>query len=338
MKIAIIGFGTVGQGFAELVQENQTLIADTLGSPPQIVAVVTRSRGSLYHPDGLYILPLIDAMKAGSLDHYPDADGLSRDWDALRVIKESNADVVVEVTYSDFKTAEPATGYIKAALTAGRHVITANKGPIALHYAELSQLARAHDVALRYEGTVMAGTPVINTALESLAGAGIRSARGIINGSTNYILSLMEDGHSYDDACAKASELGYLEADPSADVDGWDAAGKVLILCATVFGRSLKMDDLTVTGIRDITLEDIATARENGERYKLIAEASPDGGRVELMRLSISDPLATVGGATNAITFQTGALGPVTIIGAGAGRRETGFAVLNDLLAIGRKL
>ena len=143
---------------------------------------------------------------------------------------------------------------------------------------------------------------------------------------------------SYDEALAQAQELGYAESEPAGDVEGWDAAGKVLILANVLFGGSLKLSDLDVCGITAISAADIADARAAGQRYKLIASATPDGGSVKATRLPLADPLASVSGSTNAITFETDLLGDITLIGAGAGKRETGFAILSDLLAIQRAM
>ena len=139
---------------------------------------------------------------------------------------------------------------------------------------------------------------------------------------------------SYDEALAQAQELGYAETDPTGDVEGWDAAGKVLILANALFGASLKLADLEVSGITGISASDIADAKAAGQRYKLIATATPQGGSVKAARLPLDDPLASVGGSTNAITLETDLMGDVTLIGAGAGKLETGFAILSDLLAI----
>jgi homoserine dehydrogenase len=173
--------------------------------------------------------------------------------------------------------------------------------------------------------------------MELLAGCSIQEARGIFNGTTNYILTQMESGLSYDAALQQAQELGYAETDPTADVEGYDAAAKVLILLTALFGKRAALADLSVTGITGITRNDIENAAQAGERYKLIASATPEGGKVEPQRLPLTDPLAQVGGATNAITFRTDLMGDVTLIGAGAGKLETGYALLADLLAIHRR-
>jgi len=192
----------------------------------------------------------------------------------------------------------------------------------------------------RYEGTVMSGTPVLNLCNEALAGCEITAIRGILNGTTNYILSEMEGGLSYDKALTQAQELGYAEAVPDADVLGWDAMAKVIILSNTVMGADLSPDDIDCTGITEITLDDVKAAADEGCRWKLIGSTKKEKGkvvgRVAPEKLPLSDPLASVMGPTNALTFETDLLGPVTVQGAGAGRTETGFSLLTDILAIHR--
>lgn len=337
MKIALIGFGTVGQGLAEILRDKADELRARYDFAPQVVAVATRTRGTLYRPQGLSLDLLLDAIQKGSLEHYPDVDGLRRDWDVLQIIAESNADVVIDVCPSDFDTAQPALRYCLAAFENGRHLVLANKGPVALAYAELRAAAERAGKALRFEATVMAGMPSIRVGMEALAGCRIAEVRGILNGTTNYILTQMESGLPYGRALAKAQELGLAEADPSADVDGWDAAGKLLILAAVVFGRQLKMRDLEVKGIAGITTKNVELAEAEGKRWKLVARLTPEGGSVQPMPLLMRDPLAGVSGATNAITFTTDLLGDVTLIGAGAGRLQTGFGLLADLLDIHRQ-
>jgi homoserine dehydrogenase len=217
-------------------------------------------------------------------------------------------------------------------------VTTSNKGPLALFSNELLDLADANDVEFLYEGTVMAGTPLLNLLRETLAGSEISEMKGILNGTTNYILTQMEAGMDYAAALKQAQELGYAEAVPDADVLGWDALAKVTILANTVFGAALSPDDTPCTGITEITSEQIAAAAVDGKRYKLIGRVWRDGDAVRAsvapQQLDLSHPLAGVGGATNAMTITTDTLGDVTIVGPGAGRRETGFALLIDLIAI----
>lgn len=184
----------------------------------------------------------------------------------------------------------------------------------------------------------MSGTPTLKVGLDALAGCHIYEVRGILNGTTNYILTQMESGLPYAEALAQAQTLGYAEADPTADVDGWDAAGKAIILANTIFGGRLHISDMVVTGIRQLRPEQIENARKEGKRWKLIAKVTPTGGSVQPVALPFSDPLYNVSGAVNAVTFVTDYLQEVTLIGPGAGRLEAGFALLADVLDIHRHL
>lgn len=337
MKILLIGAGTVGQGLLEILRDKAADLHEKYGFHPVVVGVATRSRGTLYHPAGLDPAALLTALVQGSFGAYPESNGLQRSQDIPALIRACGADVMVEATHTNLETAQPALDYCRTALDAGQHLVLANKGPIALAYHELTETAKKAGKLVRFEGTVMAGTPSLTLAMEALAGCTIYEARGILNGTTNYILTQMAQGMAYAEALAQAQALGYAEADPTADVDGWDAAGKVLILAAALYGKKMALSDLAVTGITQITPEDIATAQHAGECYKLIARISPDSGSVSPQRIPLTDPLAVVSGATNAITFQTDLMGDVTLVGAGAGRLQTGFALLADLLAIDRQ-
>ncbi len=334
MKLLLIGFGAVGQGFAEILRDKAAQLQDKQEFTATIIGLTTASKGTLYRPAGLDIPGLLAAAARGSFDSYPEQTGLRRGLTAEEMIAAGEADALVEASPTDLQTAQPALSTCHRALDAGLHLALANKGPVALDYAKLRAKARQKGRQLRYEATVMAGTPTMRLAEEALAGCAIRSARGILNGTSNYILTQMETSMSYADALAQAQALGYAETDPAGDVEGWDAAGKVLILANALFGSRLKMADLDVSGITGISASDIAAAKADGERYKLIASATPAGGAVQATRLPLSDPLASVGGSTNAITLETDLMGDVTLIGAGAGKRETGFAILADLLAI----
>lgn len=339
MKLMLIGFGVVGQGLAKILHDKTKTLKEKYCFEPKIVGVATGSRGILYNSTGLSIPKLLEANKQGSFSHYPDEDGLERDFsDTVDLIQRRGADVLVEVSPTDIKTAMPAAKYFQAALTSQKHIVTANKGPIAIGFKQVLQRAQEANLQIRYEATLMAGTPIINTVLDSLAGCDILSVRGIVNGTTNYILTEMENGLSYEAALKQAKALGYAETDPTADVEGYDAAAKVLIMMNAFFGKSLQFDEIDVIGITGLTETHISNAKSASERYKLIASVSPDSGKVQPERLPLSDPLAQVNGATNAITVQTDLMGDITIIGAGAGQQETGFALLSDLLALHREL
>ena len=244
----------------------------------------------------------------------------------------------MEVSYTNLETGQPAIDHLRAALENGMHVVTSNKGPIALKYHELSTLAGDRNLKIGVEGTVMSGTPALHLGMDLLAGAGVRRVQGILNGTTNYILTQMENGASYAEALAEAQQRGYAEVDPTSDVEGFDAAGKVAILSALLMETPLALNQIDRTGITEITSADVAKAKTEGLRFKLIGslEKRPEGvmASVKPVRLPLTHPLASVSGATNAITYTTDLLGEVTLIGPGAGRLETGFALACDLLGI----
>jgi homoserine dehydrogenase len=341
LRLALIGFGNIGQGLAQLLIEKAADLDARYGFSASIVAVSTLRKGGLYQPTGLDLTALLRAGQAGSFASYPDTVGLVRNLDPLATIRQTNADVVIEVTYTDYTTGEPALSHVRAALELGKHVVTANKGPIALAYRDLAVLAAQHQCFLGYEGTVMGGTPTLRLARAGLAGCTINGFRGLLNGTTNFMLTEMEAGKSYADALAEAQRLGYAEADPSGDVDGWDTLVKLVIVANTIMGLSLTMDAAERQGIAHLTSADIRSAQAEGKRWKLVASVQHTDteliASVHPEALPLSDPLATVMGATNAITYTTDLLGPVTLIGAGAGPIPTGFALLSDLLELHRR-
>jgi homoserine dehydrogenase len=338
MRLLFIGFGTVAQGLAELLIEKKAELEQAYGLDWKVTGIVDMLKGSAHNSDGLD-LEKIMAMVADGTSISDYADG-GCDWDALTMIEKAEADAMLELTYTDIKTGQPATDHIRAALAKGMSVTTTNKGPTALASQELMELASANDARFLFEGTVMAGTPLLNLIRETLSGSDISEMQGILNGTTNFILTRMEGGMDYTAALTEAQELGYAEAVPDADVLGWDALAKVTILANTVFGAALRPDDSPCVGITEITPAQIEAAAADGKKYKLIGRVWRDGTTVKAsvgpQLVENTHPLAGVGGATNAMTITTDTLGDVTIVGPGAGRRETGFSLLNDLIHIGR--
>lgn len=338
-RLAIIGFGNVGQGFTQILRDKGADLAQQSGARFQIVAVSDLLKGSVHDPKGIDPAALLDSIAAtAKLDRVTAPD---RAWQALETIERSQADIVIELSYTDLKTGEPAITHLRRALELGRHVVTTNKGPIALKYPELKALAEKHGVEIGAEGTVMSGTPSLRLAQELLSAAHIRKIQGIVNGTTNYILTQMEAGVPYADALQDAQVKGYAEADPTGDVEGFDAAGKVVIMANLLMGQALTLADVDRQGITQLTPADMAEAKAASERWKLIGRVETIGEQltasVKPTRLPSTHPLASVSGATNAITFSTDLLGDVTLVGPGAGRIETGYAIVGDLLAIHRK-
>lgn len=341
VRLALIGFGVVGRGFARLLSTKHDLLKQLYDLNISLVGVANARHGFIYHEDGLDIQTLLELAAAGqSLTTFPGSTHWEKPLEGLHAIP---ADILVEATPTNLRDAEPGISHIRTGLSRGIHVVTANKGPAALSATELLELARQHHVQLRMEATVMAGTPVLSTIREGMAGAHVQSIRGILNGTTNYILSAMATGRDYAEVLAEAQAKGYAETDPTADVEGYDTLAKTLILSALVFGRSLKPHDIARRGITTITREQVQQATDHGQRIKLIAslrllsdnegkEVSLDA-RVEPVALPLSDPLARVDGVMNAISIQADTLSEVTIIGPGAGGIQTGQGLLADVIA-----
>jgi homoserine dehydrogenase len=342
-RIGLIGCGTVGQGLLEILDKKSNALRDAHGFEARVVAIADKLKGGLLVPEGIDIPALLDVLgRGGKLADYPKAKpGQAEPLDPLDMIEKTDADIIAELTYTNIQTGEPATSYIKKALRLGKHVVTSNKGPAALYYRELADLARKNKLQFRIEGTVMSGTPVFHLAECGLAGNEIREVKGILNGTTNFILTKMEtEGMDYAPALKLAQELGYAEADPTADVEGFDAMAKIVILSNVLLGGAVKTSDVARKGISSISKADVKAAAKGGFRYKLIAHAKREAGGVAAsvapQKLPFSDPLAGVMGAQNALSFETDLLGKVTIQGAGAGKIETGFSILSDILAIHR--
>ncbi|MEW1962640.1 homoserine dehydrogenase [Microbacterium sp. NPDC077644] len=337
-RLALIGFGNVNRALAETLISDADRLRDEAGVTLEVVAITDLRLGSLVQPEGIDLTAVL-AMPPGS--SFATRPGGSSEADNARVIAECPADIVVEATYTNPAGGEPATSHVRWALEAGKHVATTNKGPIASHLGELENIARRRGVRLAYEGTVMSGTPVLRLAADLLAGSGVRAVAGILNGTSNFVLGRMEAGLSMDAAIAEAQGLGYAEADPSADIGGDDVRLKVAILAGAVLGVPIAPDDVDTTGIAALTPAEIVDAAADQHRWKLIGSAArrADGtidARVAPQRLPMEHPLAGIDGATNAVTFETEMLGTVSVSGPGAGRRETAFAILSDIIDISR--
>ncbi|MEM2742835.1 MAG: homoserine dehydrogenase [Candidatus Methanomethylicaceae archaeon] len=333
--IAIVGFGTVGRGFLELLIEKKTLLEKLYGINWKIVGISDLKLGSIINDEGINAK---EALKLADSGKNLEALGKRKGLSSFEVIRESNSNLIIEVTWTNLDNGEPGYSHIKEAINLGKDVITTNKGPIALYYKELKEFAKNKGVFLKFKGTVLSGTPSFNLFEGPLAGCSVYSIRGILNGTTNFILSEMEKGLSYEEALKEAQKLGYAEADPTMDVEGLDAAAKLAILSNVIFDMNIKPRDIKRKGITSITLKDIKEAISKGERIKLIAIAEKKNGDfiAEVMPKSIPlyDPLANVMGVINAINFKTDCLGDITIIGPGAGRRATGYAIISDMISI----
>jgi homoserine dehydrogenase len=320
MKIAILGMGSVGRGILEQLDEKD------LGL---VVTGVADSKSALMDKDGIHIEEILSAKKERGFCG-------DKSLSAQDIIEKGDFDALVEVTPTNALTGEPATQFMISAIGRGKHVVTSNKGPVALHYAKLLSLARKHHVVIRYEATVGGAIPIIHTLQQGLAGNRVLAVYGILNGTCNFILTRMAaEGLTYDQALLEAREMGYAEADPTYDVKGIDAAIKLVILSNTIWKHNVKLEDVDITGIDMLTTDALRLAEDQHCTIRLIAEAIPEKGvlRVAPQILPWNHPLV-VEGSLNAITLETDMAGEITLIGKGAGSRETASAVIGDLLFI----
>jgi homoserine dehydrogenase len=329
MRIILCGFGVVGQSFAKLLESRSEDLYARYGLKPRIVGVFDRN-GSAMNPSGLDASRLIDVKKKyGSVNRYSDTEN---NTSGTEIINNLEAEVLIETTESNYKDAEPGMTHIVDAMKRGMHVISVNKGPLALAFPSLMEIAEYNHVLFRFSGTVGGGTPILDFAKNSLRGERIVSFDGILNGTTNYILTNMTNGMSFNDALDDAKQRGYVEADESLDLDGLDAAAKLVILANWIMGMKVTMPDIKITGIRKIDNSDIKHAAEKNCAIKLIASCNKEL-TVAPKEIAIIDPLC-VSGTLNAISFTSEHSGTQTIIGRGAGGIETASSILRDLIDI----
>src|SRR5713226_9676330 len=355
LRLALLGFGTVGQWLAEVLHTQQVWLQQECGVVVTIISVATAHHGLIYRDDGLDIPTLLDLVATRRpLTTHPKVTHWTN---VLEGLQSTGGDVLAEATGATLRQGEPGLSYIRAALALGMHVVTSSKGPMALAGPELLSLARAHGVQLRIESTVMSGTPVLSTIREGMAGTRIRAIRGILNGTVNSILSAMATGHDSAEALAQAQAQGYAEADPTDDEEGDDTVAKTLILAAAVFGRALTPEQVVQRGITTLTSVQMQQALSEGKRIKHVASLrllSEDGkevlratadnetaptlleARVEPIALALGDPLARIDGLLNAIAIQTDTPQEVMVIGPGAGPFQAGQGMLADLIAIAK--
>ncbi len=319
----------MGQSLAKLLDSRAEDLYAKYGVKPRIIAV-SDTKGSALESSGLDLNRLIDVKrKFGTIKNYAEKNNR---LSGLDIIKNYDADVMIETTASNYKDAEPGMSHITTAMKRRMHVISVNKGPLALAFPSLMELATYNQVQFHFSGTVGGGTPILDYAKNSLKGERITSFAGILNGTTNYILTNMANGMSFDVALNDAKNKGYVEADESLDLDGLDAAAKLVILANWVMGMKVTLPDIDCTGIRKVSTDDIKKANQNNSSIKLIASCNKKL-KVSPQEVSNEDPLC-VNGTLNAIAFTSEHSGTQTIIGRGAGGMETASSILRDLLAI----
>ena len=330
-ELVFVGFGNVGRRVEQLLGE----MAPRLSFGTRTLAVITGHHGG-YAQDGWPAAIPNPATDGGSNSGVITALASHH----AAAAREGRL-VYVETTTLDIRAGEPAISHVRAALAGGAHVVTANKGPVAFAHAELASLARSVDREFLFEGAVMDGIPVFNLVRETLPGVRIDGFRGIVNSTTNHILTMIERGETFDAALAQMQAEGIAEADPSLDVDGWDAAAKTAALMNVLMGARVTPHDILREGIRHLSAEDVRSAATQGERLRLVASADRLGGspsgRVQVERVPAADPLGGIEGQQNALLLTTDVLGEIGIVQRSGGLTLTAYAIVSDLAAIARR-
>jgi homoserine dehydrogenase len=271
VKIIYVGFGIVSQGLAEIILRNNSIVPLAKNLEIQTVGILDTIKGSKIDANGINMQQILANATKGNYSLLTE-----NILDIPKAIQEINADIIIEASFTDIKTGQPARSHIETALSSDKHVVTTNKGPFALGYKHIFNLAKRKGKRLAIEGTVMSGTPIINVLNNGLLGSDITAVSGIMNGTSNYILSKMEVGMSYNDALSQAQKLGYAEADPTSDVEGLDTLAKVLILANVVFDVQLIQENIEIKGISKVTLSDVKEAAADNKRWKLIGSVWKD--------------------------------------------------------------
>lgn len=334
MRLCVLGFGAVGQGLAKVVLMKHEELIEKYGIDLEITAISDRS-GAAINPNGLDLQQALDTKeKTGKIKDYPEY-GVSG-VDGVKVLDKTEYDCLVEATPTNIDDGQPTQTHILKAMNDKKDVVTSNKGPLALNFKTLIETARENNVKFRFEASVGGTMPVINLARESLAGNNIHSVQGILNGTTNYILSRMaNEGTEYEPTLKEAQELGIAETNPYQDVEGLDAACKIVIIANSLMGWDVTLDDVSREGISGISSNAVKLALKDGYLIKLVAEANDGKLRVAPMLVKQGSPFA-VNGTLNVITLKTDLSEDVTVVGVGAGSIETASAILSDIISIGK--
>lgn len=333
-KLALLGFGNVGQALARLLLQKQDSIRTRYDITFSVTGIATGRHGAAIDLRGIDLTRALQIVHQGerldSLSTSPPPEN------AADFIRRCSADVLFENTPVNYENGQPAVEHLESALNLGMHAITANKGPVVHAYRQLTDLASSHGRKFFFESTVMDGAPVFSLFRGALPAAELRSIRGVLNSTTNLILTRMEGGETFDQAVAYAQKIGIAETDPSGDIDGWDAAIKVSALVTVLMGVTLKPDQVQRQGIRSITLEEIARAKSQGKRWKLVCSAVRQGesvqARVAPEMVGVDSPMYGIEGTTSIVQFESDVLGLLSVIEQDPGPHTTAYGLLADFL------
>ena len=340
--LALVGFGNVGRRFAHLIDERRDQLAGEYDLDCRVVGIATARHGSTFNLSGLDAIRAASIVEAhGSLsDAQAGSRAVAGSLALIELLKDTPAPlrVVVETTTLNIKEGRPALDHVEAALRSGLHVVTANKGPVAFAYEWLRDMADAAGVSFLFEGAVMDGVPIFNMVRETMPGVRVAGFRGVINTTTNHILTAVENDETFDAALARMQAEGIAEADPSLDLDGWDAAAKAAALANVLLGARITPHDVSRRGIDAATADDARAAKARGRRLKLVVSAKR-GERpvVRPEELPADDLLARLGAMDNALVLETDLLGDLAVCQLTSNLTLTAYALLSDLVTIRRR-
>lgn len=338
-KLALLGFGNAGKAFAKLLMEKHEQIKEKYGYNVVVTAIATGTRGNLAVPTSAEAIDLAAAIEdIETLGKFSARLPLT-DLTAVQIAEQADYDVLVEMTPLNIFTGEPAITHIETAFARGRDVITANKGPIAWKFAALRDMAAQNGCRFFYETTVMDGTPVFNFVEKTLQMAEVTEVSGILNSTTNYILEEIAAGKEYGEIIRKGQEIGFIEADPAMDIEGYDAAAKITALLNVLMDAEITPDKVARKGIEDITLGDIEAARSKGCVIKLICKGSrsADGtvkASVMPQEIPLTDMLASVNSTTSVVSVTTDLMKKISIVEHEPEIEQTAYGIFGDLLRV----
>lgn len=333
LKLALMGFGNCGRAFAKMLMQKQSDIIEICGTEVIVSVVTTRSRGNLVNPDGIDLAEaLAELDETGKFVSGVTAKA------AQEIVEEADYDVLVEMTPLNIFTAEPATTYIRTAFARGKHVITANKGPVAWHYRQLRDEAKSRGLAFFHETVVMDGAPVFNLVDNTLKLAKVTEVSGILNSTTNFILEELAKGCEYDDIISRGRQMGFIEEDSAMDIEGYDATGKITALANVLMDADLTPDKVDRKGIEDITIEDIKSAESRGKVIKLMCRCTLEEGvakaSVRPEEIDKTDLLAAVNSTTSIVSITTDLMKKTSVVEHEPEIEQTAYGVFGDVLRV----
>lgn len=333
-RLILVGFGNVGKAFSRLLENKQKVLNRDYGIQTRITGIASGHHGLAVNSDGLDWNKAIELVESGHrLDELSTQPAPAS---TLELIRACPADILFEISPVNHMTGQPAVDHLKTALNAGMHAITANKGPVVHAYQELTELAAQNKKRFLFESAVMDGAPIFSLFREPLPAIELKGFRGILNSCTNLLLELMEKGKTFEEAVAYGQSIGITETDPSADIDGWDAAIKVAALSTVLMGIPLKPAEVDRTGIRAVSTQMIQEALSAGERWKLVCSArrtaSGISARVAPERVGPGSPLYSINGTSSYVQFETDMLPGLGIVESNPGPETTAYGLLADMI------